>query len=318
MNEKNLVICDKELRYANGLSENISARNEFALRVHICTSLESVMKFKKERELHILIVDEAFAYEDREKMAAEQTFVLTRETCLDLGKKEKEIYKFQSADKILSEVFETYCEQTNSNILRNIRKQKKKLLAVYSPIHRIGKTTFAIALGKELAKAERTLYLNFEEYADIDERFVRAEGRNLGDLLYYMRQEGANVPLRISTMLAQTGDLDYISPFLMSSDLKEVSFEEWQSLLAAILEASIYETVILDLSESVQGLFEILQYCDRIYMPVLEDEISKRKLQQFEEVLRRMRLDVLDSKIHRFVAADDMEMYARKLIKEEV
>ena len=68
----------------------------------------------------------------------------------------------------------------------------------------------------------------------------------------------------------------------------------------------------------MQGLFEILQYCDRIYMPVLEDEISKRKLQQFEEVLRRMRLDVLDSKIHRFVAADDMEMYARKLIKEEV
>ena len=42
MNEKNLVVCDKEFRYANGLGENISERSELALRVHTCTSLESL------------------------------------------------------------------------------------------------------------------------------------------------------------------------------------------------------------------------------------------------------------------------------------
>lgn len=317
MSEKNLVICDKELRYADGLGGNISTRSEFALRVYICTSLASVMRLKKERDIHILIVDEAFTYEERAEMKAEQTFVLTKEVCQDLGEKEKEIYKFQSADRILAIVFETYCERSGNRILKTIKKQKRKLIAVYSPIHRVGKTSFAISLGKELAKMGKTLYLNLEEYADVGERFVKAEGRNLADLLYYMRQEGGDAALRVSTMAWQMENLDYIPPFLLSADLKQVSLEEWKNLLQLILEETIYETIILDLGESVQGLTEILQFCDTIYMPVLEDDISKCKVQCFREGLQQMRLEGLEDKIQEFIAADDMETYARKLIRED-
>ena len=45
MNEKNLVICDKEARYAKGLGDNISERNEMAFKVYACTSAESVRCF---------------------------------------------------------------------------------------------------------------------------------------------------------------------------------------------------------------------------------------------------------------------------------
>ena len=318
MSEKNLVVCDKELPYADGLSENISTRSEFTLRVYICTNLASVMRVRQERHIHILIVDEAFTYEEREAMKAEQTFVLTKETCQDLGEKEKEIYKFQSADKILAIIFETYCERSGNSILRTIKKQKRKLIAVYSPIHRVGRTTFAIALGKELAKLGKTLYLNLEEYADVGERFVKAEGRNLADLLYYMRQEEGNAALRVSTMAQQMENLDYIPPFLLSVDLKQVSLEEWKNLLQLILEETLYETVVLDLGESIQGLTEILQFSDTIYMPVLEDEISKRKVHCFREGLQQMKLEGLVDKIQEFIASDNMETYARKLIREEM
>lgn len=317
MSEKNLVVCDKELRYADGLSENISVRSELALRVYICTRLDSVKRLKEEQKIHILIVDEAFTHEERAEMEAEQTFVLTKDTCQDLGEKENEIYKFQSADKILAIVFETYCEQSGNSILKTIKKQKRKLIAVYSPIHRIGKTTFAIALGNELAKVGKTLYLNLEEYADVGGRFVKAEGRNLGDLLYYMRQESKDAALRISTMAQQMENLDYIPPFLLSADLKQVSLEEWKNLLQLILEETIYEAIILDLGESIQGLTEILQFCDTIYMPVLEDEISRHKVRRFHEGLRQMQLEGLEDKIQEFTAADDVETYVRKLIREE-
>lgn len=84
MSEKNLVVCDKELRYATGLGENISLRTEFAFRVHICTSVDSVKQFREKQKLHILIIDEGFAYVEREQMDAEQTFVLTKGRCQDL------------------------------------------------------------------------------------------------------------------------------------------------------------------------------------------------------------------------------------------
>ena len=318
MNEKNLVVCDKEFRYADGLGENISVHGEFALKVFICTNMESVRKLKQKREIHIFIVDESFPHEERAEASAEETFVLTEDTCQDLGKDETEVYKFQSADRILAIVFETYCERGGGGILKTIKKQKQKLIGVYSPIHRVGKTSLALALGKELSKTEKTLYLNLEEHADVGARFVKAEGRTLGDLLYYIRQGKEHAALRVSTMLMQIGDLDYIPPFLFSADLKEVTLEEWKNLLQMILEKTAYETVVLDLGESVQGLLEILGFCDTVYMPVLEDEISRYKVKKFEEELEVMGFNEVRKKIQIFTAPEDMEIYARKQFKEEM
>lgn len=317
MNEKNLVICDREVRYARSLGDNISQRRELALRVQICTNLEHVMQFQQRRTIHMLIIDEGFAKEEREKMKAEQIFVLTKERCEDLGDRETEVYKFQSANQILSVVLSTYYEKTSQNILKRVKKSKQRIIAVYSPIHRVGKTTFAIALGEELAKKEKTLYLNLEEYPDIGGRFVQAEGRNLSDLLYYLRQENGNAPLRLSTMLAKKGELDYVPPMPVSTDLKAVTLEEWTKLLEVLLKESVYENIVLDLSESVQGLFELLKLCDRIYMPVREDAVSVWKLNQYEENLKRLQITGLEQYTYRFAAAENMEECARKQLKEE-
>ena len=317
MNERNLVVCDREFRYANGLGENISERSELAFRVHTCTGAESVMRILKERKIHILIIDEDFAYEERSKMEAEQVFVLTRGTCRDLGDEEKEIYKFQSADKILAEVFASYYEKTNQRFLRHVETSNRRILAVYSPIHRIGKTTFAVSLGKELAKRGKTLYLNLEEYPDAGGRFLRAEGKNLGDLLYYLRQTQEDMAMRLSAMPAKLEELYYIPPMLMSTDLKEVPFEDWQLLFQTLRRESVYENIVLDMGESIQGLIELLGLCDRIYMPVLEDEISRRRLALFEENVQALCLPEVLRKTCRFVAAEDMETCAKKMIREE-
>lgn len=317
MSEKNLMICDKEFLFAEGLAENVSVRNEFAVKVYACTNIDRVLRFQNRKKIHILIIDERFPAVYRKEIEAEQVFVLTKDRCRDLQENEKEIFKYQSADKILAEVFETYCENTKDNILKSFRKGKHRLIAVYSPLHRIGKTAFALSLGKELARNEKVLYLNFEEYADIGGRFVRTEGRNLGDLLYYMRQEKGNFSLRLTSMIEKIEELDSISPINNSADLKEVTGEEWIEFIGKIQKESMYETIVLDLSESMQGLFEVLRMCDRIYMPVLGDEISERKLRCFEENLAHLQFSDIMEKTYQFTAADDMEEYGIALAKEE-
>lgn len=317
MDEKNLLICDKEFRYANALGENIMQRSELFFRVFICTSLESALQFRKGQEIHVLIIDEGFTEEEREKIEAQHSFVLTKEKCNVLRNEEKEIKKFQSSERILAEILETFVEKSNTTILKEIATSKQKVVAVYSPIHRIGKTTFAIGLGKEFAKKEKTLYLNLEEYADVGGRFAFSEGRNLGDLLYYMRQEEGNMALRLSAMVMKMDELDYIPPILMSFDLREITVEEWKQVIGGILRETNYETIILDLGESVQGVVELLQLCDRIYMPILEDVVSRRKIERYEEGLKRMHMSSIESKTYKFAAVTDMSAYARKIVKEE-
>lgn len=312
MDEKNLVICDKEARYAKGLGDNISERKELAFKVYACTSAESVRCFLDSHKINVLIIDEGFLKEERCEFQAEQVFVLTKETCKDLDTNEIEIFKYQSADAILAEVIDTYLRKSNVTILKKFKKQSKKMIAVYSPVHRIGKTTFAFTMSKELAEKKKTLYLNLEGFSAL-----QSEEKDLGTLLYYVRQEPDSLGTRLSLLVRKQEALDYISPMQMITDLKEITVNEWKSLLERIMEESIYEIVILDLGDLVDGVFEILQLCDWVYMPVLEDEVSHQKVCRYEECLSRMHLEELLQKTTQFVVPSDMAEYARKLVREE-
>ena len=61
-----------------------------------------------------------------------------------------------------------------------------------------------------------------------------------------------------------------------------------------VLRGSKYEYVILDLSDCVQELYEVLRSCGRIYTIVREDAFATAKLARYEEALgKREYEDVL-------------------------
>ncbi len=72
---------------------------------------------------------------------------------------------------------------------------------------------------------------------------------NLGDLLYYMKQESINPVWKISTLISHMNGVDYIAPIRAEQDFREVTKEEWNQLLDLILEKSIYKVIILDLGD---------------------------------------------------------------------
>lgn len=315
MNEKNIVICDSEIRYANRLAANICERREFAVKVYACSSLEQAGRLSEKRPIHLFVVDEGYPKEERADINAEQTFVLSKDRAANLCENEVEIYKYQSADEIIHSMFETYMENTGKDVMPIIHKTSAKLVAVYSPIHRIGKTKFAIALGKALAKKKRVLYLNLEEYGGFSEG--EDSGMNLGDLLYHMKQGNGKLGLRLQTAVKKTEELEYVPPIPMVLDLKEVLLEEWVALLEVLMQDTVYEVVILDMGESVQGLFQILELCDRIYMPVIEDEISREKEKQYQNNIEKLNLEKVKKNTYRFVMREDMDAVVKKQIKEE-
>lgn len=316
MNERNLVICDREIRYADILGENISMREDLAVKVYVCSNVEKVLELSEDVPIHLLVVDEGYSYEERKQIAASQVFVLGRGKVTDLGDEECQVGKYQCAEEIIREIFEAYIDKTKENVMRNKKKHVAKLVAVYSPIHRVGKTTFAIELGKECAKKRRVLYLNMEEYAAFEE--TAPGGLNLGDLLYYIKQRNGNLGVRLQSAIKKIEELDVVSAIPISQDLKEIPQKEWEMLLEELLTNTIYEMVIMDVSESMQGLMHILESCDKVYMPVLEDEISLRKIQQYDKNIEQLNLEKLKRITHRFVMPEDVKRYAKIRAKEEI
>ena len=315
MSDKNVVICDREIRYANGLGENIAEREDLAVKVYVCSSFERVLELEQAKKIHIFIVDEEITYAQRTQIGANQVFVLARGKVADLGEEEWAIGKYQCADEIIRQVFEFYVDRTKENVMRCMNKERARMVAVYSPIHRVGKTTFALALGRECAKSKKVLYLNLEEYAGME--VSQDTNMNLGDLLYYLRQGNGNLGIRLQAAVKEDEGLDVVPPIPVVLDLKEVTQEEWEALITDLLENSLYEMVVLDVGESVQGLFPLLELCDRVYMPVLEDEISRRKIKQYQDNVEQLKLEKLKRITYQFVMPQNPEGFARILMKEE-
>ena len=314
MNERNLVICDREIRYADSLGENISMREDLAVKVYVCSTLEKVLELVEDKPVHLFLVDETYPYKERSVIEANQIFVLGRDRVSDLGEEECQVRKYQSADKIIREIFEVYVDKTKENVMRTMRKEEVRMVAVYSPLHRLGKTTFAKSLGKECAKKKKVLYISMEEYAGAMEQ----KGMNLADLLYYMRQGKGNLGIRLQVAVQKEEELDVLMPIPITKDLKEVCLEEWKGFLKEIKEESTYDLMILDVGECVQGLYEILEMCHRIYMPLLDDYISKKKLEQYAYNLKLLGLDRIERITYSFIMPEQIEEYAKVRAKEEI
>ena len=71
-----------------------------------------------------------------------------------------------------------------------------------------------------------------------------------------------------------------------------------------------YDIMILDLSEQVDELFQILRECDRVYLPVLEDAVSQAKLAQYEKLLGMLDMGDVLEKTHK------LKLPVQPLLKE--
>lgn len=299
MHPKNFVICDAEQEYADSLMQAIGLRKELGFQMHSFQNPKQLEEFSEQKTIHILLIGEEYPASQRKKIKAEERYVLVKGEETNLLPKEKAILKYQSSDRILNDILRE--EGYGEPVVKRERWQGPgKLIGIYSPVHRIGKTKFALELGKDLAKTGPVLYLNLEEYSGGNYYFPENTGQNLGDLLYYIRQESGNLGFRISAMAGRVGDMDYVAPMTVMQDLRAVEGNEWLRLVETIFSQTIYQSVILDLGDSVQGLYQILRECQSVYTLYGDDFISQAKLKQYSENLRMTGFeDVLEHTIQR-------------------
>ncbi len=108
----------------------------------------------------------------------------------------------------------------------------------------------------------------------------------LSELLYFVRQENGNLIYKMNSMVQTINNLDFIPPVRTPEDIRGTAWEDWEKLIQEIVLHSNYEFVILDIGGAVDGTFQVLDMCRRIYMPVLSDPVSISKIAQFENLIR--------------------------------
>lgn len=277
-----LALCDGEEEYAHLLTEYMERQRNLPWSVHTYTDVSRLMA--EEKEADILLVAES-AYREELRELQPKRLIVLNESGIVRNKNLRYINKYQQADQVLRELLTIYLEIATQALPRLESEGNTGFIGFYSPVGRCLQTTFALTVSQLLSENHRTLYLNFEYFAGNQELVPELQTRDLADLLYFLNAEQDKFALRLQSMVKQIGSLDYVPPMRAGQNLLGVTAGEWMTFLKKIRDLGEYEYVVMDLSECMQGLFDILRTCLRVYTIVGEDRAAGSKMTQYEKLL---------------------------------
>lgn len=281
--ERILAIYDTDQAYAQRLAEFINRREKQPFTAVPFTSLEKLKEYEKDHAIEILLVGGNLRKEVS-GLKARQIVSLCDKEVVELGEEKTGIYKYQSGDSVMREVMACYCQQPAAQALAFLGA-RAMIIGIYSPVNRCLKTSLALTMGQLMAKSERVLYVNLEEYSGFSRLMKEEYSQDLSDVLYLYRQKAYNW-LRLKAMVHTWGGMDYIPPVRYGEDLNQVSPEEMARLIERIAGEGGYERLLVDVGQMGRGALPILEVCDAVYMPVKEDSVSAAKVEEFEEYLK--------------------------------
>lgn len=311
-----LVLCDKEEEYAQLMTEFMQMHRELPWSVRTYTDVEELMLQERDCPIDVMAVSER-TYQQKLSALRPLRTVILNESGLMKWKEFVNVDKYQQAQNVLQSILEVYLEIADVDLPCIPGQGNTRFIGIYSPVRRCMQTTFALTLSQMLAQKHRTLYLNFEHYVGISELAAEVGARDMADLLYFLMAEKDKFRLRMQTIVRHKGNLDYVPPMKSGQNLIAVSPRDWTRLFQRINELEEYDYVVMDLSESMQGLFDILRYCTKIFTLTNKDRIAQGKLSEYEYLLTAYAYeDVLQKtcrcpapRVHRI--PEELEQYTR-------
>lgn len=316
-----IAIFDADCRYAKSLEEYINSKVNFPFKAKAFNESKELEENIFDYSPDVILADESMRVTDLKL----PIIYLTHSKELQ-NVDNRKIFKYQRVDILIKKVLDIIA---NDNVVENVinRKSILKLISFYTPVHKTYSTTTAIALGQELAKKSKVLYINLECFSGFEERFNNSRDKDLTDLLYVLESKKENVSTHILSMSETVNGLDILPVIKNPLDLFSVRYEQWKNMIDSIEQYTDYEYLILDLSDGLDGLFEIKRISDRVVMTVDEDqdeklrsylgylEISKRK--DILEKLYELRIPKLDTnKDYRNLLSNGYGMYLRSRLEE--
>ncbi len=331
MKKKIFAVCDTEAEYTRRFCEYVTGKREYPFEVAAFTSPEKLKQFCANEDVEVLLVSES-AYDVTLKELVKGEVIVLREEEAELTACGS-IYKYQPCESVLREMM-CYCAKRgleSDAFIKTGKKTQVQMIGLYTPVHRCMQTSFAVTLGEILAKEHRVLYLNFESFSGLERLLQQEFMTDMSDLIYYVANAREALVYKLQGMTQRIQNLDYIPPVFSYMDLARITQEQWFLLFEEIERLTDYEYIILDLSENMQGLFEILRRCSKVFTLFREDAAALAKICQYERLLMRTDYEDILEKSKKCklpyiknISFDPLQLtygeladYIRRIIKEE-
>ena len=288
MDKRILAIFDSEEGYAYRLMEFISGKTNLPFEVYVFTEENKFYSCARVQDIECLLISESVYKKEVDTLKIPHIIILS-ESGENLNKALHHVNKYQSCENIFHQIIEYYTNKSEDvPTVIGTKLQSMKVIGIYTPIGRCLQTTFSLTLGQMLARKQKVLYLNFEIYSGFSRMLCRNFDSDLSDLMYYFSCAREKLSYRLESIVETVNGLDFIPPTEIYQNLAGIRGEQWLDLFQEIEKTGKYEYLILDLTDGVMDLWEILRECNYVYTISREDGLSIAKIEQYERILEKV------------------------------
>lgn len=294
-----LAIVDEDILYAGRLADYINAGSKLPFTAVAYAGFAAYLERSTALESEILLISEEIYRKGEIKHTRNNVIILSEEGFIrdreeQEGESPSAILKYSCADTLIREILRIYTPPKENALLR-IAGKKSRILGVFSPVNRCGKTENAIAISLVSEQREKTLLLCFDEYRGIFGAGDREYESDLSDVLYCFKQ-GNYTWDKLSKAAYHEFGLNFIPPARYAEDIAEFSSAELCEIILKIATESDYEVLVIDFGALGKRSVELFELCDIIYIPQAEDKKSEDKLREFYHYLEMTGRDLYKEK----------------------
>lgn len=280
-------LLDEEEDYVSKLAGYLNRQGRGCWNVAGFTDKTTLEEYLEKRSLDVLAATNLEEVLEFEKKYKNLSFIWLSEDGKGRGQsKNSDIYminRYQSAkaiSKTMNSAFKRFGKGTD---------MAKPMAAVYSPVGRCGKTTFALEIVKNESFG-RWLYIGMEDYSSFrseEEQDMRAD-----TFLYFVKERQKEKALNL------IAECNGIIPTAFSIfDVKQIGKTDIEWIGKLLQEESSYHGVIFDIGSAMLQDFDVFSLFDIIVVPFLSAESSLIKKEQFEKLLYLNGLEEVISKL---------------------
>lgn len=266
MKARQFAICDSDSGYLRMLQAYLQKKNPADFEILIFDAVSKALEASQEAPFEILLVGEGLYDTSVTKISASKVYILQEDGLKGITGYSM-IAKYQSMERLIAQVLEEFALDDSCNSVGRRGRNRTNLISFYAPDRHRGQSAAAFGAAQVLAdEGYQVLYINLMPFTGFEELLRTSYEADLTDFMYFVLNHSEKLLYKLDSLKRCIHGVDYLPPVLDYADLLHISRGNWKTVMELLLYSSDYTYIVMDLSETCQGFYDLMESSDHVYL----------------------------------------------------
>lgn len=281
-----LAIYDSDIDFANHFMDYIKRKYRFITQVLVFTNEASLESYIEHNSLQVLIAGEEVPEAMVESEKIKNICFLSEEKNSMTSHSGLNMYKYQSAEHIMTEIVSRFQLKSSIQEFINEGKNNVRIITVFALGNETVQMLYSLFLAKQIANTKKTLHINLDVLQTLPQFMEQSNQNGLSELIYYLKQNNSNLSEKINTFIIKDKNYHYMQGASFGPDLYELSPEDMVHWINELKSIGQYEIIIFNVSSFFITTLELFRRSSQLLVLTGTSMWERKKYDNFIKQLK--------------------------------